>query len=178
MEKYQEGRALGKRKFALASVIEGSCKLWSWEYYFYLVSKTFLRLQKLRNWLVFHLLCTLLPLSAGSTEAVLPLNSSCQHKTCFGDPKESLALGLRHNRGEEDLWNKNAKRSQRERPSHPCLNSCRLHGHGEEMLSVWRSVWSCTQGTGSSVKGVLLTWGSSVIATASLWLNRSGCLRT
>lgn len=147
MEKYQEGRALGKRKFALASVIEGSCKLWSWEYYSYLVSKTFLRLQKLRNWLVFHLLCTLLPLSAGSTEAVLPLNSSCQHKTCFGDPKESLASGLRHNRGEEDLWNKNAKRSQRERPSlfkelppawawwgdAQCLEICvKLHtGHGE-----------------------------------------------
>lgn len=140
MEKYREGRALGKRKFALASVIEGSCKLWSREYYSYLVSKTFPRLQTLRNWLVFHPLCAHLPLSSGSTEAVLPLNSSCQHKTCFGDPKESLALGLRHNQGEEDPWNKNAKRSQTERPFHPCFNSCYLHGHDEEMLGAWRSV--------------------------------------
>lgn len=176
MEIYWAGRALRERKFALASVVEVHVSSAA-ENMTPFSKQNILRLQNLRNWLVFFPLCTHLPLSAGGTEAVLPLNSSCQHKRCFGDPKDSLDLGLRQSRGRGPMEQECRKVTER-RPFHPCFNSCQLHRHDEEMLSVWKSVWSCTQSTGTSVKWVLLTWGSSVIAAASLWLNRSGCLRT
>jgi len=65
---------------------------------------------------------------------------------------DGLALGFRHNQGEEQLGNKVLKRSRKERPLHPCFNSCQLHGHAEETLNVWNSVRSSTRGTGNSVR--------------------------
>lgn len=127
MEIYWAGRALGERKFALASVVEVHVSSAA-ENMTPFSKQNILRLQNLRNWLVFFPLCTHLPLSAGGTEAVLPLNSTCQHKRCFGDPKDSLDLGLRHNQGEEDPWNKNAERSQREGHFIPVLTAASCTG--------------------------------------------------
>lgn len=122
MEIYWAGRALGERKFALASVVEVHVSSAA-ENMTPFSKQNILRLQNLRNWLVFFPLCTHLPLSAGGTEAVLPLNSSCQHKRCFGDPKDSLDLGLRQSRGRGPMEQECRKVTER-RPFHPCFNSC------------------------------------------------------
>lgn len=81
---------------------------------------------------------------------------------------DSLAFSFRHNEREEELGDRMTKRSQKEKPLHPCFNICQLQRHDKEMKNVWRSVRSSTCGTGSSVKRALLTWGSSVIAFACL----------